>query len=152
MRWILLVITLSFAAPALAVQPGEMLADPALEARARAISKELRCLVCRNENIDDSHAELAKDLRVLVRERLTAGDSDEETVGYVVSRYGEFVLLRPRMAGLNLVIWLAGPALLIIGGVGAFIFVRRRRSAVKTSLPPLTEAEAARLAELTRES
>lgn len=151
MRWLLLVIALSFAAPVLAVQPGEMLGDPALEARARGISKELRCLVCRNENIDDSSADLAKDLRVLVRERLSAGDSDEETVSYIVSRYGEFVLLRPRMSGANLVIWLAGPALLLLGGVGAFVYIRKRRTVAEVRPAPLTEEEAARLAELTQE-
>lgn len=139
------------AGPAASVQPDEILDDPALEARARDISKELRCLVCRNENIDDSHAALAKDLRLLVRERLTAGDSDEETLAYVVDRYGEFVLLNPRMAGGNLVIWLAGPALLLLGGVGAAVFIRRQRREQPVAPQGLSAAEAERVAELTRE-
>lgn len=151
MRWFLLALALLAAAPALAVQPDEMLSDPALEARARAISKELRCLVCRNENIDDSNAGLAKDLRLLVRERITAGDSDEETVAYIVDRYGEFVLLNPRMSGGNLVIWLAGPALLLLGGVGVLVFIRRQRAAAPAPAEPLSAAEEARLRELTRE-
>lgn len=151
MRWFLLALALLAAAPALAVQPDEMLSDPALEARARAISKELRCLVCRNENIDDSNAGLAKDLRLLVRERITAGDSDEETVAYIVDRYGEFVLLNPRMSGGNLAIWLAGPALLLLGGVGVLVFIRRQRAAAPAPAEPLSAAEEARLRELTRE-
>ncbi|QIE54920.1 cytochrome c-type biogenesis protein CcmH [Pikeienuella piscinae] len=150
MRWFILALGLLAAAPAAAVQPDEMLDDPALEARARHISKDLRCLVCRNENIDDSGAGLAKDLRLLVRERISAGDSDEETVAYIVDRYGEFVLLKPRMSGGNLVIWLAGPALLLAGGVGAALFIRRQRGA-PAAPAGLSEEEAARLAELTRE-
>lgn len=150
MRWFLVALTLLVAAPAHAVQPEEMLEDPALEARAREISKELRCLVCRNESIDDSHAALAKDLRLLVRERVAAGDTDEEAVDYIVERYGEYVLLNPRMTGANLVIWLAGPVLLVIGGLGAWVFIRRRRVAPATPAG-LTEDEARRLAELTRD-
>lgn len=150
MRWLALVLALLAAAPADAVQPDEMLDDPAQEARARDISKDLRCLVCRNESIDDSHAALAKDLRLLVRERVVAGDSDEEVVDYVVDRYGEFVLLNPRMSGSNLVIWLAGPALLIVGGLGAWAFMRRQRAASASSRG-LTEEEARRLAEITRD-
>ena len=105
-----LFLALIVAAPAFAVQPDEMLADPALEARARAISKEVRCLVCRNESIDDSNASLARDLRLLVRERLTAGDSDAEVLDYLVERYGEFVLLKPKFSAANAARWLAGPA------------------------------------------
>ena len=101
MRLAFVLIALLIAAPALAVQPEEMLADPVLEARARAISKEVRCLVCRNESIDDSNAGLARDLRLLVRERLTAGDSDAEVLNYLVERYGEFVLLKPRFSIAN---------------------------------------------------
>ena len=102
--------------PAFAVQPGEVLADPALEARARALSAELRCMVCQNQSIDDSDAELAHDLRVLVRERLTAGDSDAEVIDYVVSRYGEFVLLKPRFSLRNALLWGAPVLLLLAGG------------------------------------
>ncbi len=101
--------------PAGAVQPDEVLADPALEARARMLSAELRCMVCQNQSIDDSDAELAHDLRVLVRERLTAGDSDEEVIDYVVSRYGEFVLLKPRFSLRNALLWGTPVLLLVIG-------------------------------------
>lgn len=124
MRFIL--IFLAFASAAAAVEPDEMLADPALEARARVVSKELRCLVCLNENIDDSNAGLAHDLRVLVRERITEGDSNDETIAFIVARYGEFVLLRPSFRAQNYVLWLAGPLLLFFGGIGAVAFVRRR--------------------------
>ncbi|MBC7476829.1 MAG: cytochrome c-type biogenesis protein CcmH, partial [Pseudorhodobacter sp.] len=104
MRWLFLFLLL--ATPAFAVRPDEMLADPALEARARALSQELRCLVCRNENIDDSDADLAHDLRVLLRERLSSGDSDTAAMAYIVDRYGEYVLLNPPARGANLVLWL----------------------------------------------
>ena len=125
MRYILLIISL-LASPTLAVEPSEMLDDPVLEARAREISKGLRCVVCQNENIDDSNAGIAADVRVLVRERLTAGDTDEETVQYVVDRYGEYVLLQPTFWGGNLILWLTGPLLLLAGGIGAIVFIRRR--------------------------
>lgn len=154
MRRIIVALSLLVAAPAFAVQPGEMLSDPDLEARARAISKDLRCLVCRNENIDDSHASLARDLRLLVRERLVAGDTDDEVYDYVVDRYGEFVLLNPRVGGSNLIIWLAGPALLILGGGLAWNFMRRRRTFVAaTASGPaaLSDEEKKRLAELTKD-
>lgn len=113
---------------ALAVQPDERLADPALEARARALSAELRCLVCQNQSIDDSDAQLAKDLRVLVRERITAGDSDDEVMDFLVARYGEFVLLKPRLHGWGWVIWVTPPALLVVGGLAAWIGWRRRKA------------------------
>lgn len=148
MRWLYFILALSIAAPAYAVQPEEILDDPALEARARDLSKELRCLVCRNESIDDSNASLAKDLRLLVRERLVAGDTDEETIDYIVERYGEFVLLRPPLNAGNLALWLSGPILLIIGGATAFAFMRRRPSAAVTP-GGLSEEEAQRLKELT---
>jgi cytochrome c-type biogenesis protein CcmH len=123
---------------ALAVNPNEMLADPVLEARARTISENLRCLVCQNQSIDDSDADLAHDLRVLVRERLTAGDSDEATVQYIVDRYGEFVLLRPVMALHTLILWIAAPVLLLAGLIAVFIGARRKRAATQETL---TEAE-----------
>lgn len=148
MRYLYLILALSFAAPAFAVQPEEILDDPALEARARDLSKELRCLVCRNESIDDSSAGLAKDLRLLVRERLVAGDTDDETMAYIVDRYGEFVLLRPAMNAGNLVLWLSGPILLIIGGATAFAFMRRKPAAASAS-GGLSQEEAQRLKELT---
>jgi len=140
-----------FAAPAQAVEPSEMLEDPALEARARVLSKELRCLVCRNESIDDSNATLAKDLRLLVRERISAGDSDTETMDYIVDRYGEFVLLRPRVGGQNLVLWLAGPVLLLIGLGLVVVFLRGRAHASGPQSPALDDAEKERLKTLLEE-
>jgi cytochrome c-type biogenesis protein CcmH len=112
-----------------AVEPNEMLSDPALEARARQISAGLRCLVCQNQSIDDSNAEIAHDLRVLVRERLSAGDTDEEVVGYVVARYGEFVLLTPPFDSRTLILWLLAPALIVIGGAALWMGRRRRAAA-----------------------
>ena len=145
------VIALTLAAPAIAVQPDEVLADPALEARARALSKDLRCLVCRNESIDESNAGLARDLRLLVRERLVAGDSDGEVIDFVVARYGEYVLLRPQRDGGNLLLWLAGPAMLGLGGAIALAYVRRRRQASDQTGRSLDADEEARLAELMRD-
>ena len=136
------------AAPVAAVQPDEVLSDPALEARARDISQELRCLVCRNESIDESNADLARDLRLLVRERLVEGDSDTEVIDFVTDRYGEYVLLRPRADGANLVLWTAGPAMLIIALAVAILTLRRRP---RSDPAGLTEAEQARLGELTRD-
>jgi len=138
------------APPTLAVQPDEVLADPALEARARNLSQGLRCLVCRNENIDDSNAELARDLRLLLRERLVAGDSDEQAVAFIVDRYGEYVLLNPTTRGANLVLWLAGPAMLLAGLGGALIYLRRRRDTYEPQPAELSDAEKARLEEILR--
>ena len=129
-----------------AVQPDEMLSDPVLEERAREISAGLRCPICRNESIDESNAALSRDLRLLVRERLVAGDSDAEVVDYIVARFGEFVLLRPEARGANLVLWLAAPALLLIGlGIG-WGTIRRRQPAPEA----LSDAEKARLEEILR--
>jgi cytochrome c-type biogenesis protein CcmH len=144
------------AAPALAVQPDEMLADPALEARARAISAELRCLVCRNESIDESNAPLARDLRLLVRERLMLGETDAQVIDYIVhgdatfAGYGEYVLLRPRAKGLGLVLWLAAPAMLLAGLGVAVVYLRRRRAAGEPEAA-LSEAERLRLAEILKD-
>src|SRR5438445_3247097 len=104
--------------PALAVQPEELLTDPALEGRARTLSKELRCMVCQNQSIDDSDAPLARDLRVLVRERLQAGDSDRQVIDFLVARYGEFVLLRPRLSAHTALLWLGPAAIVLIGACG----------------------------------
>ncbi len=123
-----LLACLMLALPVAAVQPDEVLDDPKLEERAREISGGLRCLVCRNESIDDSNADLARDMRLLVRERLLAGDSDEEVVQYIVDRYGEYVLLSPKATGSNLVLWLAGPLMLIFGGAIGALYLRRRAS------------------------
>ena len=143
--------TLLSALPANAVNPNEILSDPALEARARDISKGLRCLVCQNQSIDDSDASLAKDLRVLVRERITAGDSNEQVVTYVVSRYGDFVLLKPPFNMATLVLWL-GPLLLILGGlIAAILFFRKNKKITAPVSAPLTEAEKMRVAELLAE-
>ena len=136
-------------APALAVQPDEILPDPALEARARAITRELRCVVCQSESIDDSNADIARDLRLLVRERIVAGDSDAEVIDFVVARYGEFVLFRPPFNARNAALWLAGPVLLLVGGGIAFAFIRRRAALPEPERPPLTPEEEARLRDLT---
>lgn len=139
-----LLLILMLATPAMAVQPDEILADPVMEARARDLSKGLRCLVCRNENIDDSNAELARDLRLLVRERLVAGDTDQEVEDFVVDRYGEYVLLKPVFSLSNAMLWLAGPVLLIIGGWISLVFIRRRSVATAVA-EGLSEDEQAKL-------
>src|SRR5262247_622505 len=117
---------LTFIAAAQAVQPDEILADPALEGRARALSRDLRCMVCQNQSIDDSDAPLARDLRILVRERLKAGDNDDQVIDFLVARYGEFVLLKPRLAGHTLILW-AAPAALLLAGIVLLVVVARRR-------------------------
>jgi cytochrome c-type biogenesis protein CcmH len=129
---------------ALAVEPAERLADPALEARARVLSQGLRCLVCQNESIDESHAELAHDIRVLLRERLAAGDSDEAAMAYIVARYGDFVLLQPPVKSSTLLLWFGPPVLLLLGGAGVLVALRRRRDPP----PPLSDEERQRLATL----
>ncbi|KNX42781.1 Cytochrome c-type biogenesis protein CcmH precursor [Roseovarius tolerans] len=136
------------AAPVFAVQPDEILDDPALEERARDISAGLRCLVCRNESIDDSNAELARDLRLLVRERLVAGDSNEEVVDFVVDRYGEYVLLKPRSGGSNLLLWMAGPIMLGAGLVMAGVYLRGRARTPEREVARLSESEERRLREI----
>jgi cytochrome c-type biogenesis protein CcmH len=135
--------------PALAVNPDEMLADPALEARARAISAGLRCLVCQNESIDDSDADLAHEIRVLVRERLKAGDTDQQVVQYLVDRYGEFVLLKPVFAWHTLVLWIAAPTILVVGGIVLVVAARKRRSTAAVG-GALTAEEQQALDELDR--
>ncbi len=144
----LLFLLLVLAAPVWAVEPGEMLDDPALETRARALSQGLRCLVCRNENIDESNADLARDLRILVRERLVVGDSDAEVIAFLTDRYGEYVLLRPRFAGSTRILWVAGPAMLVIAGGIALVSLRRRRRPESDRLSPEEET---RLAELMKD-
>jgi cytochrome c-type biogenesis protein CcmH len=136
--------------PALAVQPDEVLKNPKLESRARALSQELRCMVCQNQSIDDSDAPLAKDLRVLVRERLSAGDSDGQVIDFLVARYGEFVLLKPRLNAHTLLLWLAPFAMLIAGAVGLIAFLRRRRREEQPAAAqaPLTSDEQRRVTEL----
>ena len=145
MKWVWLTLVL-LATPVGAVQPDEILADPVLEARARDISAGLRCPVCRNESIDESNAAVARDLRLMVRERLVAGDTDAEVVAAVVARFGEFILLKPDASGANLVLWLAPVGLLVAGLVVAMAAQRRRVAAPDS----LTEAEQTRLAEILR--
>ncbi len=145
-----LFLLLSAVMPLRAVEPNEMLADPTLEARARTLSMELRCMVCQNQSIDDSEAPLAHDLRVLVRERLKAGDSDRQVLDFLVARYGEFVLLRPRFAWHNAALWAVAPAVLLIGIGAIVVVIRRRRVAPALEAANLTAAEEARLSELLR--
>ena len=135
------------AAPAFAVQPDEVLDDPGLEERARDISSGLRCLVCRNESIDESNATLARDLRLLVRERLVVGDSNDEVVDFIVARYGEYVLLNPRASGSTWLLWLAGPAMLL-GGAGIAMGYVRRRSQAEAPASALSDAEETRLSQI----
>lgn len=142
LKYLLLILMMS--TPVLAVQPDEILDDPVMEARARVISKVLRCLVCRNENIDDSNAELARDLRLLVRERLVAGDTDQEVEDFIVERYGEYVLLMPVFNLSNAMLWFAGPILLIVGGRITMVFIRRRSTATAMS-ENLTDGEQKKL-------
>jgi cytochrome c-type biogenesis protein CcmH len=129
---------------AYAVEPAERLADPALEARARALSPELRCLVCQNQSIDESNADLAHDLRVLLRQRLAAGDTDRQVLDYVVARYGVFVLLDPPFAPATYLLWLTPPALVL--GAGALLVLRARRRRPDPELPALSEEERDRAA------
>jgi cytochrome c-type biogenesis protein CcmH len=137
----------SWAAPVRAVQPDEMLPDPALEARARGLSRELRCMVCQNQSIDDSDAPLARDLRILVRDRLKAGDDDKQVLDFLTARYGDFVLLKPRFTWETAALWGTPAALLLFGGLGLFIFLRRRTGAAAAGL---TAAEQARVEEILR--
>jgi cytochrome c-type biogenesis protein CcmH len=139
-----LFLAVAAAAPVFAIEPQEQLADPALEVRARTISQELRCLVCQNESIDDSNADLARDLRRIVRERLTAGDTDDQVMGFVTARYGDYVLLRPPLRAGTLVLWF-GPVVLLFTAVGLLILRRRRRPA---EVAPLSPEESKRLARL----
>ena len=146
-------LTLLLSGQALAVQPDEVLNDPALELRARGLSKELRCMVCQNQSIDDSDAPLARDLRILVRERLKDGDSDHQVIDFLVARYGDFVLLRPRLTWYTALLWGMPPAL-VLGGLLALVRITRRRKAAgalnadKPEGGQLTPAEEARLANL----
>ncbi len=145
-----LILLLAAVAPLRAVEPKEVLANPILEARARVLSKELRCMVCQNQSIDDSEAPLAHDLRVLVRERLKAGDSDPQVLDFLVARYGEFVLLKPPLSWHTAALWGLPPALLCIGIAMIVLVVRRRRAAPLAETANLSAAEEARLANLMR--
>jgi len=145
----LLLLTVLVGGPACAVQPDEIMPDPAKEARARDLSRELRCMVCQNQSIDDSDAPLARDLRLLVRERIATGDSDSQVIDFLVARYGEFVLLKPRFTPHTLLLWLLPPLALIGGGLALWFYSRRRSKAGSSTGPShLTEEEEARLERL----
>jgi cytochrome c-type biogenesis protein CcmH len=146
----LLAALLALAAPALAVEPSEMLKDPALEARAREIGRALRCVVCQNQAIDDSNAEVAHDMRRAVRERLTAGDSDAQVMDFMVARYGDYVLLKPPFRAGTWLLWLGGPLVLLLAG-GALLLAARRTRTVAPAPAPLSDEERARVATLLRE-
>ncbi len=146
----LVLILMLLASPVFAVQPDEILDDPVLEERARELSKGLRCLVCQNESIDESNASLARDLRLLVRERLVVGDSDEEAVEFIVARYGEFVLLNPTVTGANWLLWAAGPLMLLLAGGVGVSYLRARAKGTSTAEAPLSDAEQARLDDILR--
>jgi cytochrome c-type biogenesis protein CcmH len=155
LRLFVIALSLLAAAPAVAVQPDEMLANPTLEARARALSQELRCMVCQNESIDDSNAPLAHDLRVLVRQRIKAGDTDQQVLNFLVARYGEFILLKPPFNWSTALLWLLSPLVLIGAGFGLVRTLRRQRQSVAGDVPtmqpaPLSEAEELRLQALLR--
>ena len=150
MKRLILILCL-LATPMLAVQPDEMLDDPVLEERARDISGGLRCLVCRNESIDESNADLASDMRLLVRERLVAGDTNAEVVDFITDRYGEYVLLNPTTGGSNMLLWLAGPVMLGAGLLMAGIYLRGRARTPEEDLTRLTEAEEHRLRDILKE-
>jgi cytochrome c-type biogenesis protein CcmH len=144
-RLLIAAAALALAGPARAVTPDEQLQDPKLEARARALSQELRCLVCQNQSIDDSAAPLAHDLRVILRERLAAGDTDAQAKAYLVRRYGDFVLLRPPFQADTWALWLGPPAVLLLGGAGVALYMRGRSRASEAPLSASDEAAAERL-------
>ena len=148
MKRLALILAL-LATPVAALQPDEILDDPALEERARDLSEGLRCLVCRNESIDESNAELARDLRILVRERLVEGDTDEEVIDFVVARYGEYVLLNPPATGSVLILWIAGPAMLLFAAGVALIYLRGRSQPVTDET--LSDEDKRRVAELLKD-
>ncbi len=131
---------------ALALEPGEILKDPALEARARSISKNLRCLVCQNQSIDDSDAALAKDLRLMVRNQIVSGKSNEQIVSDIVARYGDFVLLKPPINQKTLILWFSPVLILLAGGMSLYVYFRKRKSAAAETL--LSDAEKEKLAEI----
>ncbi len=153
LRAVLVGVALAVSAPAFAVQPDEILKDPALEQRARALSRELRCMVCQNQSIDDSDAPLARDLRILVRERLQSGDSDRQVIDFLTDRYGDFVLLKPRLTAHTALLWLLPLLVLLAGAAGLLLLLRRQRAEREgpqglDSAPSLTADEQKRLAEL----
>jgi cytochrome c-type biogenesis protein CcmH len=150
-RWISIVLVaaaLTGVSPSFAVQPDEILSDTALETRARTLSRELRCMVCQNQSIDDSDAPLARDLRLLVRERLEAGDSDGQVLDFLTARYGQFVLLKPRFGWDTALLWGAPAGVLLVGGFAIVMALRRRKDLSVPATPPLSDEETRRLNEL----
>ncbi|WP_237154991.1 cytochrome c-type biogenesis protein [Oryzibacter oryziterrae] len=150
-KWIAIASLVLSLTPAFAVDPSERLADPALEDRARHLSEQLRCLVCQNQNIDSSDAQLAKDLRLLVRERIGHGDSDQQVLDFLVARYGDFVLLKPRFEGTGAVLWVLPPVLLLLGAAGALWAMRRRRQVAGAGDVALSETEKTALERLLKD-
>jgi len=147
MKWFVVIFCL-LAAPLAAVQPDEILSDPVLENRARNLSEGLRCPVCRNESIDESNADISRDLRLLLRERLVAGDTDQQAMQYLVDRYGDYILLKPTTSGVNVILWLAAPFMLVLAGGVAFTSVRSR---ARADVPDeLSDEEQAQLNEILR--
>ncbi len=144
----ILALAVALATPARAVEPGEMLKDPALETRARSVSEGLRCLVCQNESIDESHADLARDIRLLVRQRLLAGDTNGQVKDYLVARYGQFILLKPPFETQTLLLWGTPFIVLVLGGLGIAFAMRGRKTPTRDPARPLSEAEQRRLDEL----
>lgn len=151
LRLILAALLLAWPTAALPVQPDEILDDPVLEQRARDLSAGLRCLVCRNESIDESNADLARDMRLLVRERLVEGDSDAEVLAFITDRYGEYVLLRPTTEGVNIILWVAAPVLFLVTLISSLIYLRRRDRAPDPTGDGLTDEERKRLEDLLKE-
>lgn len=151
MRRLLILLALLLPMSAFAVQPDEVLPDPGQEARAREISQKLRCPVCQGENIDESHAPISRDLRLYVRERIVAGDSNDQVIDAVVDRFGEFVLFEPRARGGNLVLWLAGPIMALLALLGAWRFLRSRAQARPETAETLSQAERERLDQIMRD-
>lgn len=152
LRAVLFAVLAFCATPAAAVQPDEILPNPAMEARARELSRELRCMVCQNQSIDDSDAPLARDLRLLVRERIKAGDSDAEVIQFLTARYGDFVLLKPRFTAHTALLWLMPAIVLVAGGVALFVFMRRQGAKRNNESPaPLSASEKARLADVMKD-
>ncbi|HBQ36998.1 MAG TPA: cytochrome C biogenesis protein CcdA [Rhodobacteraceae bacterium] len=150
MKRLILIFAL-LATPVFAVQPDEILDDPALETRARALGQELKCVVCQGESIDESNAGIARDLRLLVRERLVKGETDQDVLDFVVARYGEYVLMRPTWTGSNIILYVAGPVMLLLALLAGLLFFRRRALAGDVAPDALSKDEQDRLAELMKE-
>lgn len=151
MKKLVLILALMLPNVTLAVQPDEVLSDPVLEARARDISKDLRCLVCQNESIDDSNAPLARDLRLIVRERLVQGDSNDDVKAFIVDRYGEFALLRPSSGGANTILWWSGPLMLVLALIFGGVYLRGRARLSQAPQSELNDDEKRRLDELLKD-